>query len=552
MDPQGIAHFPGLKFIRAASMTFSHGISPSSALVQITPQSGFVPEAGTLRFSFAGTVINFPGALIDSASLRVNPQGYIWSLRIFDRRWKWRFGELYGWYNRKLPDGKIDDKLEKTPQELATLCLQAMGEPQFDVSGLPDNARPEVNWVAANPANELANLCDTLGCRVALGLDNRVSTPRTGVGANLPVSLAINEGFGIDPPNRPDKFKISCGPNVYQNRWHLEAVGRDADGSVKPIDDLGYKPTDGWGSEFAYYFDGTKAFGGNTAEQNRLLAVETVYRWYRIKQQADASTIVPGHSEAVKIFQVLPLLDRLAEAYVDADAEEFSKKPRVGGVRWDEGIAQDILTDSEDPFTGSFSLDRERGIVQFSEAVFQRTSSSAGVPNSPADLWLEVAHHIQDADTRQALRHERERLMPGVALGTQVDVFRREEIVRVFRATYDSTGNVNGVEDNQADVDTEADYYLDARQAEFTNPGESIDVEYAGLLPISPDGAIQQVSWQVGPGSAKTRASRNTEFDVVLPDYKQRRAVEEQREQRKEGRTASRSSSEFKSFFAKV
>ena len=403
-DPQGMVSFPGLTFIRAASMTFSHGISPSSALVQIAPQAGFVPEPGTLRFTFAGTVISFPGALIDSASLRINQQGYIWSLRILDRRWKWRFGELYGWYNRKLPDGSLDTTLQKTPQELAVLCLQAMGETQFDASGLPNNARPEMNWVAANPANELANLCDALGCRVVLGLDNLVRTPQTGVGAGLPVPLSINEGFGINPPNRPDKLMVVCGPSVYQSRWQLAAIGRDADGSIKPIDNLSYKPTAGWETDFAGDFYNVIASGGNTAEQNRLLAVETVYHWYRISHQKDGGTIVPGHGESVKMFQVLPLLDKLAEAYPDPDTEEFSKKPRVGGVRWDGENDYGILTDSEEPYPGSFTIDRERGIVQFSESVYKTSSSATGVDETPADLWLEVSHHVLDAETRQAIR----------------------------------------------------------------------------------------------------------------------------------------------------
>ena len=33
-----------------------------------------------------------------------------------------------------------------------------MGESEFDVSGLPNLSRPEVDWVYANPAQELASL----------------------------------------------------------------------------------------------------------------------------------------------------------------------------------------------------------------------------------------------------------------------------------------------------------------------------------------------------------------------------------------------------------
>ena len=73
-------------------------------------------------------------------------------------------------------------------------------ESAADVSELPNQARPRVDWVSANPARALATLCDALGCRVVLDLDDAVSIRRVGVGAELPdLGIQRTESFGIDP-----------------------------------------------------------------------------------------------------------------------------------------------------------------------------------------------------------------------------------------------------------------------------------------------------------------------------------------------------------------
>jgi hypothetical protein len=48
-------------------------------------------------------------------------------------------------------------------------------------------------------------------------------------------------------------------------------------------------------------------------------------------------------------------------------------------------------------------------------------------------------------------------------------------------------------------------------------------VEYAGLVPINPDGAISQVHWSGGPAGTVTRAGRNSEFSLTVPTFADRR-----------------------------
>ena len=185
--PQGLASFPGIRIILSASMTFSDGISPSTCTIRFPPDEEITEQVGTLKFTYGDEVIEFPEAGIVFNSLKADASGQEWSIQIQDRRWKWQYGIISGIYNLRKSDGRLDPVLpRKTPQELATLLLDAMGEVGYDVSKLPNKSRPETAWTTANPAKELASLCESLSCRIVLGLDNKVRILVDGEGADLP------------------------------------------------------------------------------------------------------------------------------------------------------------------------------------------------------------------------------------------------------------------------------------------------------------------------------------------------------------------------------
>src|SRR5579871_3314191 len=164
MPPIGLLSFPGIDLVRSWSFTLSHGITPGVAHVEIAPQSDVPAEIGTMTISFGDVELDFPGCVLDSAQVRRDRSGMVVHLAILDRRWAWRYGAVSGRYNLRQQDGTLDASTEMAPQDLAALLLSAMGESNFDVSGLPNLARPEVDWVYANPAQELAELAESLGC----------------------------------------------------------------------------------------------------------------------------------------------------------------------------------------------------------------------------------------------------------------------------------------------------------------------------------------------------------------------------------------------------
>jgi len=530
MPPAGLLSFPGVDQVLSWSFTLSHGISPSAALVEIAPQFGLPAEVGTMLISFGDVALEFTDCVLDSAAVRRDESGMIVSLTILDRRWRWRYGQISGRYNVRQKNGQLDASTEQSPQDLASLLLEAMGEPDFDVSGLPNLARPEVDWVYANPARELAAMAESLGCRVVLDLDGRISLPPFGTGADLPdTGTQRTWNFGIDPPTRPNSLLLVGGPTRFQTMFRLEAVGLDTTGDIVPINELSYKPAAGWQNESWLGFANVKDAAA------RAKARETVYRGYRIQCTAPNSTAgqfqIGGYDGSVQgLWQILPVERGLVDTYSDSDGIERPQPPQVVGIFWDRSLDANNIP-AQRPYRGTFSLDTERGIVKFAEPVMKVDSTGAAF--APAELYLIVAHGVKDAYTLQDVRQTYERGLSGASsgndAGTGPAVFRRDDIVATITTQYDTNNNPTDTTDNLNAIDQEAENFLDAAEASFETV-ETDFVEYAGLVPINPDGAISQVSWSGGPAGTVTRASRNSEFSLTVPSYAERRRAEQQRD----------------------
>ncbi len=511
---QGLAHFPGINQITDAIMSFTHGISPSVCTLTMAPQAHPVAEGGTLRFTFGDEVVEFPGCKIDDGSLRWDSQGQKWLLQILDRRWQWAWGEISGYYNVRNDDGSILDGTEKTPQELATLCLEAVDEQGFNVGALPNDARPSVEWDVAVPMEALANLCDGLGCRVVLGLNNRVTIAQAGVGAALPGGWIMEDELSVDPPEKPDELVIVLGPNRYQADFNLEAVAEDndADNTIKLLDDLGYKPSGGWGLPPAH---------ANIEDRDdQQLAQGSVFRMYRIV----FPIIVPAYLGG-QIADIRHLIVEDTQVASRLDNGVLVNKPAVVLGTWFDGNDAETNTPANTIYrrgdstkgTMGFTIDAKRGLVLFSEPIFRNTGSGKIVADG-ASLKLRTAVSVRDADTFAAFRMSRKRELGNI--GTPTRYVRHDEL----RVTY-----IDGVAQNVEEMVAAADDFLDGLEAEYepTNPQTR---KYAGLVAINLNGAIQHVTWTVGGQGATTTASRNTEqLNRIMP-FKRRRELEKQRE----------------------
>jgi hypothetical protein len=266
-ERHGVASWPGAIAVESCTYSMSHGISPGTAVLKLLPQANPPAMSGTLVIGDGAGAIVLPDCRVDDLRVEQDGHGFVWSLQISDRRWKWRdFGSISGAYNQL---DEVHKKLIpwtiQSPRELATLCLELMGEtgytidlpPGFDAAlgkgfagvnppwiGVnPGNANPPANWENETPAVALQSLCEQFGRRVIYQAGtNSVLIAIPGRGADLPPGSIARESPSISNPARPSRVAVYGSPTRYQMRFLCEAVGEEWDGSFRPIDQLSYKP----------------------------------------------------------------------------------------------------------------------------------------------------------------------------------------------------------------------------------------------------------------------------------------------------------------------
>ena len=261
--------YPGINQIESITATIDHGITPSQIQLNIAPQAiTNIALIGDLTITYDGTTINYKNCVADRATYQYNRSGEVIAMTLLDFRWAWTDGTISGIYNLKNEDGTvrvIDGAMpsttdaignsEKTPQELAELLLDAMGVANYDVTDLPNDTRPSVEWSFANPAQELSRLVAPLGCSIVPTIDGDVNIRQLGVGVALPTTPLESGGATLDPANPPKRIGIVCDETRYQLDFDLEAVGLDTDGNIKLLNDLSFTPAGGWQENDEFFLD---------------------------------------------------------------------------------------------------------------------------------------------------------------------------------------------------------------------------------------------------------------------------------------------------------
>ena len=533
------ATFTGVQSVLSAQFTLSHGITPSTGTIEVVVQDE-LPSEGTLTIYDQSVGVALVDCRVGAVSYRNGPQGRTAVVQIVDRRWRWQFYAVTGAYNVRTPSGAVDPATLKTARELATILLQAMGE-TADVSALPDEGKPEVDWDGENAARALADLCEQYNCRVLLGVDNRVSLVKLNEGADLPGGPIESKSGGVTTTLRPDRIVLVGAPWRFEVSLKLEAVGLETDFTVKQIDGLSYRPATGWASEgesFANVTDSTFLTADGSKTSPRELAVQSVFRFYRILDTATVSGLatairlwreafgVTGETptDDVQRWQLLPLADTLAQTYKDADGVEREKPAFCLGRFWHSERLEATNSPDGTKLDVGISVDPTRGLVQCSRQVV--TLDPQNGAQAEAELRYYAAVECKDPATRQPVRYVRvKQLRKPTGTRPMVAILRRDEIHATVTAQYTDTGELQAFDTSTEDADKQADYYLNAAAKALDNP-VSQQARYVGVQPIVPDGRIVQVTWETGTGGTFTTASVGIEHKLNIPSYEERRALE--------------------------
>lgn len=523
MALQGRFSFPGLdpSVVIGAQYSRSRGITAEVITVDVPAGTAVPKREGTAVFEYGGNYIRVANCCVDLGQSRIGDSP-VWTFAIKDGRWRWEYGQISGHYNTPNPDGSIRPGTEKTAPQLATLCLQAMKESRYDLSGLNSAARPRVDWSYQNPAQALASLADALGCVVVLKMDGTVCIVQQGQGANLPNLPSMSVDFSYQAGVSPAGVLVVGGAARLQGRWKLRPVADETDGSVKPADEVSYKPAEGWETQRPGLLTGVQSTEGDSRTDPRKLALGSVFVKYQIdefigpKNVAALGLSFDGRSDC------LPILNGLAETYTASQGDGIKLKPAIvrGTFASPDLPGQNVENET---YKGKFNIVPELGVVEFEVPVYKRADGTFEF----ADLTLEVGFPVKLEGGEPYRGLWRYPVSPRPDVGDYV--LRKEEIILTARLDYSETGDAKSWKDNRKEdqLDQQARYAAQVYVAGLS-PVEAGSRQYPGIVPIEPDGAITQVSWQVGGGGfSTTRASRNSEHDTdIYPPYRARRKSE--------------------------
>jgi hypothetical protein len=574
-DRHGVASWPGALAVESCSYTCSHGTQPGVAVLRVQPQSGGFAPFGTLVISDGVGTVALPGCRLLSVHQIADESGRVLQLTIQDRRWRWsEFGILRGSYNQRDPHGRVLAWSARTVPQLIALCFAAMGEEAYTLN-LPTVATsteeiyPATEWDGTNPAFALTQLCERIGCRVIYQpLTNTVLVAPVGSGGPLPDGSIAHDGPSITSPPAPDRILLQGAPVRYQMRLALEAVGKEWDGSYRPLRYLSYAPVVGtFGALEGYPFaecypPNFKNIQGTdrlSQRQAQALAAESVYRCYQIVNLDPAARLlgqarpltVPGYGPIQRVQQIVPQ-DTQVEQLVpqandpnligpdgrpldqpfydgysrDRPAQVFGAHYRPAtGVRHNKD-APSGNTGTDDEVRVAFSIDPIWMVVTFSQYVFLRkTVKINGVDrliSAPAQLVLQTGCQVRDAVTNQIVRFEAASGPAAVQTGAPAAVIRHEDVQLNVIGLYNAvTHGLTGIVSDAQRAAVMANYYLAAAAARYA-PQLGQERVYNGIVPIALSGAVQQVTWSVGPGGAETHASLNFEHNLYVPTFPER------------------------------
>jgi hypothetical protein len=585
----GKAFWPGMASMISCTYTASHGITPGAAVLVCAPQADTLAVSGDLVITDDVVTVTLPRCRLDKLDVQRDGSGFRWTLLILDRRWSWKDCNLIsGVYNQPDPHGILYPWSVKRPSELARLCLEAMGETNFMID-VPDVALPPVNWDAANPAQALSSLAESLGCRVIYrALTDDVLVCPLGKGAGLPDGSINSEGPSLDSAERPDSLKLVGAPVRFQARFRMQAVGKDWDGLYRPLDALSYAPSEhvgGWKGVGPPTFSGLQATTRLTRLQAIDLAQQSVYKCYQLvnltTDVGNGPLQVPGYPGPIVRREQILLEDTKVEQVQPTEVDNALINGRLPGrpgeapvvVHFYDGFSRDVPAecygsyyfgrlfdavrnpngnlngDGRKKITVPFSVDTVFQVITFSDYVYRAIPNDGTNPivtSTPVaaavDVILETGCQIRDAFTNQVARYELERPFAPPYSGTGPAVVRHDDVqfnvigqYNVQSLDADNTEIIHipagvraqsGLGFGLAETITRANYYLDREADKYQLKG-GLTRNYNGLMAVALDGTVQQVTWSVGePGWARTTASLNTEHSTYIPDFGKRLAAE--------------------------
>lgn len=504
---QALVRFAGIPEdrIKGGEFILSRGVTPSSGRIFLEePPDRLDPAVGSLVFEEGSEQVELRDCALAPHTLRLfrGRDAWVWSVQVVDRRWRWRYPRISGQYNLRDCEGQIVAASRRTLEELLNLLLDALGESRRRLVGIPAQIYPEVRWDSQRADLELARLCEQHGLVPFLGTDNEVAIEVLGSGRGIEASPHDKiPQWRYGQAVLPSSIEVRGGPTVHQQAIALVPVGLDADGIVKPIEQLSYRPAGGWGSCWYTTFSAVPI-------QHRHLAFQSVWRWY---EPVLASVSVGAQLTDLR---QLILYDTVAESPARQDGVVRCAPPQIRGVFWPQ-TDHPRNTGAGTHYSGEFEIDAVNRLVKFPTPVI---ALQDGVIQQPT---LELVTAFSVADDAGIPRPSASRRVPG---GTGPDRIELREYLRPIDRRVPLYGALAEATSQQNELAAIADALAAGHQGTY-----AMESWLDGIRKVNLTGRIAQIRWSCGVQvsmAPTTRLSENFEFSEFVPHWQERRRRE--------------------------
>lgn len=480
--------FSGLPII-SLDGRITRGTAPDTWRIRIPHDAPLTAGAAHLRMVSDSGAVTLVNCIPDLSTLRTEHHDgkREYSLLLRDRRVTWPGKPISGRYNRRYRDNTIDGNTGKEAGAIGDLAIAAASE--SGTSSLPAT-NPDIDWDRTPVNKAIDELLSLLPGHVCRDNNDVYSIKTTGEGDGIDSGWpAIIPDFLARIEGGPRTVRVKCNKTWYGCAIQLEAVGIAQDGRYMPIDNLPYKPANGWENEWPTLFSGV------AAGMDRQRAFDSVFRCYRVK----ANQTFPFEGESL----YLQDLDDL-DLYPDRLVFQFAEPPPayVTGIYYPWGdhpyntaLCPNVACD--------FVFDKVNRLIKFEYPIFKM-----GDCIKAADLQLHTAFHLRDHATHEWNREvfEVERDSGEGDWELEVNHLWRARAVGYYNCS------VGAEDDNLSKVRGEAQVYLDAWKDHFDECRDKRHVSVAGIHPVETNGKIAQVRYRVGRGQVpQTRVSMNFE-----------------------------------------
>ena len=483
------ATFAGIHADASAGETsFTLGLGPEPSGGQVALQgTGYSMTSGDLVFSDGDTAVTLPGLTVEERTEHDGRDGQYTIVKLKDRRWLWATrAHVTGEWNKPEADGTtIPAALQKTARELVALCLDAMGETGYDVSALPTDFYPYVRWEFAPAAQAAQEVCDLCRATLSLNATDKAEVAILGSGATPPSTHKTNEDVGVRYVGLPDKYVVRGARKIIQRTDTLEPVGRDTDGVVKPLADLGYyaQVVTLYGTFAAGIDAGFWALKGVNDDAFKA-ARESAGKWFRLPSA---------------VLNLLPVLSTICETKDEAGKQKWKRPYLTATVLYLRATDGEFRPQGAGEVGASWDLDPDAGVVKFAEPPW--VDDEGGALATIKMIW---AYESKQSDGSVT---DDDYYVYTDGSGTTERVQVDEKLV--LRGVV-AEGESDPAWLNDTALDTIA-----ARMVELIREDDaslvSGEISYRVILDIRPDGAIRQITWTAGTSGASTKIVHNSE-----------------------------------------